>query len=44
MIDSTEYNDEAREAVPLKRFGLPDEIAHTVEFLAGPGGSYNVGL
>ncbi len=41
--DSNEYNDAAREALPLRRFGRPEEIARTIEFLAGPGGSFFVG-
>ncbi len=41
--DTIEYNDETREAVPLKRFGKPDEIAAMVEALAGPAGNYMVG-
>lgn len=41
--DTVEYNDETREQIPLKRFGQPDEIASTIEFLAGPGASYFVG-
>jgi 3-oxoacyl-[acyl-carrier protein] reductase len=41
--DSTEYNDETREQVPLRRFGEPDEIAAAIEFLAGPGGGFMVG-
>ena len=30
--------------VPLKRFGTADEVAAAVEFLAGPGSSYVVGV
>ncbi|MFZ6044634.1 SDR family NAD(P)-dependent oxidoreductase [Pseudomonas sp. CR3202] len=41
--DTIEYNDETREAVPLKRFGKPEEIAAMVEALAGPAGNYMVG-
>ncbi|MNU03959.1 Rhamnolipids biosynthesis 3-oxoacyl-[acyl-carrier-protein] reductase [compost metagenome] len=41
--DTIEYNDETREAVPLKRFGKPQEIAAMVEALAGPAGDYMVG-
>jgi len=42
-VDSMEFTDEAREAVPLKRFGRPEEIARSIEFLAGPGGDFYVG-
>lgn len=41
--DTIEYNEETRESIPLKRFGMPDEIAAVIEFLAGPGGTYLVG-
>jgi len=41
--DTIEYNDEEREAVPLKRFGQPEEIAAMIEALAGPAGSFMVG-
>ena len=41
--DSMEFNDSTIQTIPLKRFGLPDEIARSVEFLAGEGGSYYVG-
>lgn len=41
--DSLEFNEAVRDAVPLRRFGFPDEIARSVEFLAGPGGSFYVG-
>lgn len=41
--DTVEYNDETREQIPVKRFGQPDEIAATIEFLAGPGATYFVG-
>jgi 3-oxoacyl-[acyl-carrier protein] reductase len=43
IYSSTEYNDETRMQVPLQRFGQPDEIAATIEFLAGPGGAFFVG-
>lgn len=41
--DTIEYNDEAREQIPLRRFGTPDEVARVIEFLAGPGGDFMVG-
>ncbi|WP_121610830.1 SDR family NAD(P)-dependent oxidoreductase [Mesobacillus foraminis] len=41
--DSLEFNDHTKETIPLKRFGQPDEIARSVEFLAGEGGSYYTG-
>jgi NAD(P)-dependent dehydrogenase (short-subunit alcohol dehydrogenase family) len=41
--DSLEYHDEARAALPLKRFGRPEEIAAMVEALAGEAGSFMVG-
>ena len=41
--DTIEFNDEARQQVPLRRFGEADEIARDVEFLAGPGGTFIVG-
>jgi 3-oxoacyl-[acyl-carrier protein] reductase len=33
----------AKQLIPLKRFGLPEEIAGAVSFLAGPDGSYVTG-
>lgn len=30
-------------SIPLKRIGTPEEIAHTVDFLVGPGGAYITG-
>ncbi|MCY1461316.1 3-oxoacyl-[acyl-carrier-protein] reductase FabG [compost metagenome] len=41
--DTIEYNDETRQALPLKRFGKAEEIAAMVEALAGPAGDYMVG-
>jgi 3-oxoacyl-[acyl-carrier protein] reductase len=38
-----EFNDLSRETIPVQRFGQPDEIARSVEFLAGEGGSFYVG-
>jgi len=41
--DSTEYNDEVRAQIPLRRFGRPDEIAAMVEAIAGDAGTFLVG-
>jgi 3-oxoacyl-[acyl-carrier protein] reductase len=41
--DSTEYNDEVRLQIPLRRFGRPDEIAAMVEAIAGDAGTFLVG-
>lgn len=41
--DSIEFNDAVKESIPLKRFGQPDEIARSIEFLAGEGGEFYVG-
>ena len=39
--------DAARETllsrIPLGRLGTPDDIAHAVSYLAGPGGAYVTG-
>ena len=43
LRNSDEFTEAGRQALPLKRFGTPDEIARAVEFLAGPGGDYFVG-
>jgi 3-oxoacyl-[acyl-carrier protein] reductase len=32
-----------KNAIPLARFGEPDDIARAVEFLVGPGASYITG-
>ncbi|MFT4539553.1 MAG: 3-oxoacyl-[acyl-carrier protein] reductase [Planctomycetota bacterium] len=44
---TAEIDDIARDglvgSIPLKRIGAADEIARTVEFLAGPGGAYITG-
>lgn len=41
--DTVEYNEETRASIPLRRFGQADEIAATIEFLAGPDAGYFVG-
>jgi citronellol/citronellal dehydrogenase len=35
--------DEWAKTVPLKRAGLPEEVAATIAFLASPGGAYITG-
>ena len=35
--------EEILRAIPLGRFGLPDDVAHTVAFLAGPTAAYITG-
>jgi NAD(P)-dependent dehydrogenase (short-subunit alcohol dehydrogenase family) len=35
--------DAAREQIPLRRLGTPEEIAPLVRFLAGPGARYLTG-
>jgi NAD(P)-dependent dehydrogenase (short-subunit alcohol dehydrogenase family) len=43
LRNSDEYTAAGRQALPIKRFGTPDEIARAVEYLAGPGGAFFVG-
>lgn len=38
-----EFTDEVREEIPLKRFGLPRDVALSVAFLAGEGGDFYTG-
>jgi 3-oxoacyl-[acyl-carrier protein] reductase len=35
--------DHAREIIPMRRLGKPEEIAPMVRFLAGPGARYVTG-
>ena len=41
--DRPELLDELRAAMPLGRFGAPDDAARLIEFLVGPGGRWMVG-
>jgi 3-oxoacyl-[acyl-carrier protein] reductase len=43
LQDPIESSEDARQQIPLRRFGEADEIAQVVEFLAGPGGAFFVG-
>lgn len=38
-----EFTPEVRDAIPLKRFGLPRDVALSVVFLAGEGGDFYTG-
>jgi NAD(P)-dependent dehydrogenase (short-subunit alcohol dehydrogenase family) len=40
---TSEYTEETRLSLPAQRFGLPEDIARTIAFLAGPGGEFYVG-
>jgi NAD(P)-dependent dehydrogenase (short-subunit alcohol dehydrogenase family) len=43
MREGHEFTDEVREEIPLKRFGLPRDVALSVAFLAGDGGAFYTG-
>jgi 3-oxoacyl-[acyl-carrier protein] reductase len=43
LRSSPEFESDYVTTLPLRRFGEADEIASTIEFLAGPGGSFFVG-
>ncbi|BCO39196.1 beta-ketoacyl-ACP reductase [Mycobacterium paraintracellulare] len=47
LIDSGDYHEQAleaaRRAIPMRRFGLPEELADVVAFLAGPRSAYVTG-
>jgi 3-oxoacyl-[acyl-carrier protein] reductase len=40
---SEEQREAYRKAIPLERFGKPEDVAAAVLFLAGPGGDYITG-
>ncbi|KKC06739.1 SDR family NAD(P)-dependent oxidoreductase [Mycobacterium nebraskense] len=47
LIDSGDYHEKAleaaRRAIPMRRFGSPEELADVVAFLAGPRSAYVTG-
>jgi glucose 1-dehydrogenase len=43
LREGHEFTDEVREEIPLKRFGLPRDVALSVAFLAGEGGDFYTG-
>lgn len=42
-LHSAEFRDNYTAAIPMRRYGLPDEIAATVSFLASDGAAYLTG-
>jgi 3-oxoacyl-[acyl-carrier protein] reductase len=43
QVLSDQLKEQVRQFIPLKRFGLPQEIAGAVSFLAGPDSGYITG-
>jgi len=40
MAESIEYQDEVKAAIPMRRFGTPEEVAGVVAFLFSPEAAY----